>query len=87
MYTVYCMASCCCIPPKLSLQTPTSIASYFYSLLLLFPPKALSLQHSLLQTPTSIGFYFYSLLLLYPPKALSPAQPSPDPYFYSLLLL
>ena len=31
--------------------------------------------------------YFYNLLLLYPSKTLSPAQPFPDPYFYSLLLI
>ena len=57
------IASFCCIHQKLSLQnslfqTPTSIASYFYSVLLLYPPKAVSPAYPL---PDS---YFYSLILL-----------------------
>ena len=59
----------------------TSIESYFYSMLLVYPPKAL---------PPAEAFpdpYFYSLLILHPPKALPPAQAFPDRYFYSILLL
>ena len=58
------------IPRKLSLQhspfqTHTSTAPYFYSALLLYPPKAISAAQ---RCPNP---YFYSPQLLYPSKAVS----------------